>query len=157
MSEYTEKAGNAGRAIITFSRGCQTLVATRSLGQRGVKVITPDEYAMKAASFSRYCLVEFSYPNPMKEPEAFLDILEKAVHEQKPKDEEAPYVLMPIHKETHLVAHHREHATCLSGQMSADIIVRGKSHKLGKHMGRKSNGKKNTGVSTGSISKSAIQ
>lgn len=140
VSEYTEKAGNAGRAVITFSRGWQTLVATRSLGQRGVKVITKDEYAMKPASFSRYSLVEFSYPNPMKEPEAFLDIPEKAVREQITKDEKAPFVLMPIHKETYLVAHHREHATCLSGQVSADITVRGKSHKPGKHMGRKSNG-----------------
>ena len=136
MSEYTEKVGSAGRAIITFSRGWQTLVATRSLGRRGVKIITVDEYAMKAASFSRYSLVEFSYPNPMKEPEAFLDVLEKAVREHKPKDEKAPYVLMPIHKETYLVAHHREHATRLSGQMSADITDRGKSHKPGETYGK---------------------
>jgi len=108
MSEKIEKAGSAGRAIITFSRGWQTLVATRSLGRRGVEVITGDEYAMTAASFSRYSFAEFRYPNPTKEPEAFLDALEKVVLEHKPEDPATPYVLMPIHKETYLIARHRE-------------------------------------------------
>ncbi|MHC4156786.1 MAG: carboxylate--amine ligase [Planctomycetota bacterium] len=108
MSEQTESKTSAGRAIITFSRGWQTLVATRSLGRRGVEVITGDEYAMTAASFSRYSVAEFRYPNPTKEPEAFLDALEKVVLEHKPEDETTPYVLMPIHKETYLIARHRE-------------------------------------------------
>ncbi|MCP4262380.1 MAG: ATP-grasp domain-containing protein [Planctomycetes bacterium] len=108
MNRQTEKAGSAGRAIITFSRGWQTLVATRSLGQRGVEVITGDEYAMTAASFSRYSIAEFRYPNPSIESEAFLDVLEKAVIENKPEDEATPYVLLPIHKETYLIARHRE-------------------------------------------------
>jgi len=108
MSGNIEKANSAGRAIITFSRGWQTLVATRSLGRRGVEVITGDEYAMTAASFSRYSIAEFRYPNPTKEPEAFLDALEKVVLEHKPEDPATPYVLMPIHKETYLIARHRE-------------------------------------------------
>jgi predicted ATP-grasp superfamily ATP-dependent carboligase len=108
MSENIEKAGCAGRTIITFSRGWQTLVATRSLGRRGVEVITGDEYAMTAASFSRYSTAEFRYPNPTKEPDAFLDALEKVVLEYKPEDQTTSYVLMPIHKETYLIARHRE-------------------------------------------------
>jgi predicted ATP-grasp superfamily ATP-dependent carboligase len=108
MSENIDKAGCAGRAIITFSRGWQTLVATRSLGRRGVEVITGDEYAMTAASFSRYSTAEFRYPNPTKEPDAFLDALEKVVLEYKPEDQTTSYVLMPIHKETYLIARHRE-------------------------------------------------
>jgi len=108
MSEQTDKSGSAGKAIITFSRGWQTLVATRSLGRRGVEVITGDEYAMTAASFSRYSKAEFRYPNPTKEPEKFLDTLEKVVIEHKPEDETIPYVLMPIHKETYLISRHRE-------------------------------------------------
>lgn len=108
MSENQERLGNAGRAIITFSRGWQTLVATRSLGRRGVDVITGDEYAMTAASFSRYSVAEFRYPNPTKEPEAFLDVLEETVLKHKPEDDATPYVLMPIHKETYLIARHRE-------------------------------------------------
>ena len=85
MRENMEHACSAGRVIITFSRGWQTLVATRSLGRRGVEVITGDEYAMTAASFSKYSTAEFRYPNPTKEPEAFLDTLEKVVLEHKPK------------------------------------------------------------------------
>jgi len=108
MGGNIKQVGSAGRAIITFARGWQTLVATRSLGRRGVEVITGDEYAMTAASFSRYSIAEFRYPNPTKEPEAFLDALEKVVLEHKPKDETTPYVLMPIHKETYLIARHRE-------------------------------------------------
>ena len=108
MGRTNKQAGSAGRAIITFSRGWQTLVVTRSLGRRGVEVITGDEYAMTAASFSKYSVAEFRYPNPTKEPDAFLDALEKVVLEHKPEDEITPYVLMPIHKETYLIARHRE-------------------------------------------------
>lgn len=108
MSEQIKNKGNAGRAIITFARGWQTLVATRSLGRRGVEVITGDEYAMTAASFSKYSVADFRYPNPTKEPQAFLDKLEKVVLEHKPENEAVPYVLMPIHKETYLIARHRE-------------------------------------------------
>ena len=108
MSEQARNTGSAGRTIITFSRGWQTLVATRSLGRRGVEVITGDEYAMTAASFSKYSVADFRYPNPTAEPETFLDKLEKVVIEHKPEDETTPYVLMPIHKETYLIARHRE-------------------------------------------------
>ncbi|MHC4517590.1 MAG: hypothetical protein ACYTAS_03290, partial [Planctomycetota bacterium] len=107
MSGRSEETASTGKAIITFSRGWQTLVATRSLGRRGVGVITGDEYAMTAASFSRYSIADFRYPNPTKEPEAFLDTLEKVVLEHKP-DDATPYVLMPIHKETYLIAENRE-------------------------------------------------
>jgi len=69
MSEHIEKAGPAGRAIITFSRGWQTLVATRSLGRCGVQVVTGDEYRMTAASFSRYSIARNSAtPTPRKSP-----------------------------------------------------------------------------------------
>jgi len=103
-----EQAKKAGRAIITFARGWQTLVAVRSLGRRGVEVITGDEYPMTASSFSKYSVADFRYPNPTREPEAFLDTLEQVVLEHKPDDNSAPYVLMPIHKETYLIAEHRE-------------------------------------------------
>jgi predicted ATP-grasp superfamily ATP-dependent carboligase len=108
MSRHIAEPSNAGRAIITFSRGWQTLVATRRLGRRGGQVITGDEYQMTAASFSRYSIADFRYPNPTKEPEAFLDKLEKVILKHKPEDEATPYVLMPIHKETYLIARHRD-------------------------------------------------
>ncbi len=37
---------NGGRAIITYARGWQSLAATRSLGRRGVKVVTGDEFGL---------------------------------------------------------------------------------------------------------------
>ena len=107
MGGHKDEIGRAGKAIITFARGWQTLVATRSLGRHGVAVVTGDEYAMTAASFSRYSVADFRYPNPTQEPEAFLDTLEQVVLEHKPADD-TPYVLMPIHKETYLIAQHRE-------------------------------------------------
>lgn len=98
----------AGRAVVTFGRGWQTLVAVRSLGRRGVEVITGDEYPLTASAMSRYSVADFRYPNPTKKPEAFLDALERTVINNKPKDDTIPYVLMPIHKETYLIAEHRE-------------------------------------------------
>lgn len=101
MNEKTQ-----GRAIVTFARGWQTLVAVRSLGRRGVDAITGDQYAMTPASLSKYSTSSFRYPDPSKEPEAFLDALEKIVKENKP-DDDRPYMLMPIHKESYLIAQNR--------------------------------------------------
>ena len=108
MSDSAERTTATGRVIITYSRGWQTLVAARSLGRRGVEVVTGDEYPMTAASFSRYCVGGFRYPNPTEQPEEFLDVLEETILRYKLEDEGVPYVLMPIHKETYLIARHRE-------------------------------------------------
>ena len=96
-----------GRAIVTFARGWQTLVAVRSLGRRGVEVITGDQYSMTPGSLSKYSTGKFKYPDPEKDPSGFLDALEKVVIENKPEDGR-PYVLLPIHKESYLIAKHRE-------------------------------------------------
>ena len=98
---------HAGRAIVTFARGWQTLVAVRSLGRRGVEVVTGDHYSMTPGSLSKYCTAKFKYPDPDKDPEGFLDALEAVVLEHKP-DDDRPYVLLPIHKESFLIAQHRE-------------------------------------------------
>ncbi len=94
------------RAIITFARAWSSLAATRSLGQKGIEVVTGDEYDFAPASFSKYSIASFKYPSPDREPEAFLDVLEEVVRKYRPKDGE--YVLMPVHKETYLIARHRE-------------------------------------------------
>ena len=96
-----------GRAIVTFARGWQTLVTVRSLGRRGVEVITGDQYSMTPGSLSKYSTGKFKYPDPEKDPSGFLDALEKVVIENKPEDDR-PYVLLPIHKESYLIAKHRE-------------------------------------------------
>lgn len=97
-----------GRAVVTFGRGWQTLVAVRSLGRRGIEVVTGDEYPLTASAMSRYSIADFRYPNPTKKPEAFLDALERTVIHNQPKDDSIPYVLIPIHKETYLIAEHRD-------------------------------------------------
>jgi predicted ATP-grasp superfamily ATP-dependent carboligase len=94
------------RAIVTFARSWSTLAVTRSLGRRGVEVVTGDEHPFAPASFSKYSVASFRYPNPDLEPERFLDVLEEVVRKQRPADGEL--VLMPIHKEGYLIARHRE-------------------------------------------------
>ena len=98
----------AGRVIVTYARGWQSLAVTRSLGRRGVEVITADEVAMTPASFSKYSTASFTYPDCSKNPDEFLDKLESEIIKHKPDDPDTPYVLMPIHKETYLIAKHRE-------------------------------------------------
>ena len=63
----------SGRAIVTFARGWQTLVAVRSLGRRGVEVVTGDEYPMTPGSLSKYSKASFRYPDPASDPVGFLD------------------------------------------------------------------------------------
>lgn len=94
------------RCILTFSRGWNALAAARSLGRKGVEVITGDEYAFAPASFSKYTIASFLYPNPDRDPAGFLDKLEEIIRKYRPADGE--YVLMPFHKETYLIARHRK-------------------------------------------------
>ncbi|HXX94009.1 MAG TPA: ATP-grasp domain-containing protein [Planctomycetota bacterium] len=89
------------RAMITYARGWNALSATRSLGRRGIEVVTGDENDFAPASLSRYSIAHFKYPNPDREPEAFLDALEAAIRKYRPD------VLIPIHKELYLIALHR--------------------------------------------------
>jgi predicted ATP-grasp superfamily ATP-dependent carboligase len=107
MNVPRDTGAPAGRVILTYARGWQTLVATRSLGQRGVEVITGDEYAMSPSSFSKYSMASFRYSNVTRSPEQFLDELEEIVIKYKPEDPSIPYVLMPIHKESYLIARNR--------------------------------------------------
>ncbi len=93
------------RAIITYARAWSALAATRSLGRKGIEVVTGDEHAFAPASFSKYSKASFLYPSPDREPKRFLDTLEEVVRKHRPDDGE--YVLMPVHKELYLIARHR--------------------------------------------------
>jgi predicted ATP-grasp superfamily ATP-dependent carboligase len=95
------------RAIVTFARGWQALAITRSLGHRGIEVYTGEESSFAPCFFSRYSKGSFIYPSVSDNPEGFLDFMEKKVRELKPPDGE-PYVLIPVHKETWLLAKHRD-------------------------------------------------
>jgi len=94
------------RVILTYGRAWSALAAARSLGKRGIEVVTGDEYDFAPASLSKYSIAKFLYPNPDREPEAFLDTLEGVIRKYKPADGEE-YVLMPVHKEAYLIARHR--------------------------------------------------
>ena len=89
------------KAMITYARGWNALAAVRSLGRRGIEVVTGDEYDFTPAGFSRYTVARFKYPNPDLDPDGFLDALEKALRAHRPD------VLIPIHKEGYLIARHR--------------------------------------------------
>lgn len=95
------------KAILTYGRAWSALAAARSLGKRGVEVIVGDEYDFAPAALSKYAVEKFIYPNPDREPEAFLDVLEAVIRRHKPSPGEE-YVLMPVHKEAYLIARHRE-------------------------------------------------
>jgi predicted ATP-grasp superfamily ATP-dependent carboligase len=94
------------KAILTFGRAWSALSAARSLGKRGIEVVVGDEYDFAPAGLSKYAVDKFIYPNPDREPEAFLDTLEAVIRRHKPADGEE-YVLMPVHKEAYLIARHR--------------------------------------------------
>jgi predicted ATP-grasp superfamily ATP-dependent carboligase len=95
------------RAIVTYARGWQALSVVRSLGKQGIEVICGEEAAFAPCFFSRYCTDHFQYPSFADDPAAFLETIVRKVEQYSPGPDE-PYVLMPIHKETWLLAEHRE-------------------------------------------------
>ncbi|UCE59696.1 MAG: ATP-grasp domain-containing protein [Phycisphaerales bacterium] len=95
------------RAIVTYARGWHALAITRSLGRRGIEVYCGEEAPFAPCFFSRYCTGDFQYPSVSDQPAAFLDALEQKVGELKLTADE-PYVLIPVHKETWLIAQHRQ-------------------------------------------------
>lgn len=95
------------RVILTYSRGWHSLAICRSLGRRGIEVYCGEEAAFAPCFFSKYCTGSFQYPSVTEDPEGFLDFLVETVQALRPDDGE-PYVLMPVHKETWLIAQHRE-------------------------------------------------
>lgn len=98
---------SAGRAIVTFGRGWHSLAVVRSLASRGVDVVSADVYGLTPAALSSASRDSFTYPDPVTEPEAFLDVLEQEVRARKPEGD-VPYVLQPVQQETYLIAENRE-------------------------------------------------
>jgi len=94
------------KAILTYGRAWSGLAAARSLGKRGIEVVVGDEYAFAPAGLSKYAVDTFLYPNPDREPDAFLETLEDVIRKHRPPAGEE-YVLMPVHKEAYLIARHR--------------------------------------------------
>lgn len=96
-----------GRAIVDHGRSLQALAAIQSLGRHGVEVIACDETPLMAASFSKYVQETFLHaPLADEGVEAYLDSLQAAFQRYRPEDNR-PYVFIPIHMNTTLIAKHR--------------------------------------------------
>jgi len=96
-----------GRAIVTYSRSWQALAAIRSLGRRDVDVVACDEVLVTPGSLSRYAVDRFEHPSPVTDPQGFIETLSEAVDRFRPLDAQEPYVLLPIHDESYLLARER--------------------------------------------------
>ncbi len=71
------------RILILDANQRSALAATRSLGARGLTVITADSTGSSLAGASRYAALHAVYPNPHSEPEAFVATLQTLVERHR--------------------------------------------------------------------------
>lgn len=70
----TQSSGAQQRTVLVLDAMQRSaLAATRSLGQRGYKVITADSSQRSLAGSSRHSHAHWVYPDPYSEPSAFVD------------------------------------------------------------------------------------
>ena len=78
------------------------LAATRSLGRRGVPVVTADDTPETLAGASRYCRESFVYPSPYRAPARFLAVVSAEAAARRIR------TLLPMSEvTTHLLLRHR--------------------------------------------------
>ena len=87
--------------IITHARVRSALAATRSLGRRGIKVITADYTYPSTSFFSKYSSSYFVYPSYKQAPRQFIECLKHYI-QRKGID-----VLMPISEETYVISKYK--------------------------------------------------
>ena len=88
--------------LITHARVRSALVATQSLGRRGIKVTTADSIYPATSFFSKYSSSYFIYPPYKLYPEEFIKYLKRFIERKNIK------VLMPIYEETFVISKYRE-------------------------------------------------
>lgn len=105
----TEQSGEApkGRVILTYGRSLMSLAAAQVLDDHDVEVIGCDSIDLTVVQNSRHCSDYFVHRDLDKDPDGFIEDLLEAVREFEPEDDR-PYVLMPVFRETRLVAAHAE-------------------------------------------------
>ena len=69
----------ASRVLILDANQRSALAATRSLGKRGLVVVTADETAHTLSGASRFCDETMVYPSPYERPPAFIETLRREV------------------------------------------------------------------------------
>jgi len=85
------------RVLITDSDNRSALAATRSLGRRGIFVVTAGERPASLAAVSRYSSAFVQYPPPATDPEGFIAAILRAVSDHRID------VLLPIAETTTLL------------------------------------------------------
>lgn len=73
----------------------------RSLSKRGLSVWAADTSKKNICSMSKFCVGSFTYPDPFKEEEAFIESLLEHIETLKPK------MLLPTHDESVVIMRHR--------------------------------------------------
>jgi predicted ATP-grasp superfamily ATP-dependent carboligase len=61
----------------------QSLAVVRSLGSRGIRVITSDKTRWHASGFSKFAAYNVTYPDPKLSPENFIDWLVSTIRKEK--------------------------------------------------------------------------
>lgn len=85
--------------LLTNAQQRKTLVVARSLGKRGVRIITADETRLNPTGFSKYCYKSLVYPNIKKYPDKFYNWLVNTIKEYNcdvifPMDEDSLEIIM---------------------------------------------------------------
>ncbi len=96
-----------GRVVLTHGRSLMALAAAWSLGRRGVEVIGADDAPMNALTFSRYATDAFLYDSPDLDQGKFVDSLAARVAQHAPEDPTRPYLVIPMHRYTGVLARER--------------------------------------------------
>lgn len=96
-----------GRVIVTYGRSLMSLVIAQSLSRRGVEVIGCDDVDLTVLSFSDYVDETFVHESPDDGEDQYIESLLRGVRKYKPEDDR-PYILMPVFRNTRLIARHRE-------------------------------------------------
>lgn len=107
MTDTSSKNLENGRVIVTYGRSLMALIAAHSLGRKGVEIIGGDSINNTVTSYSRYTRETFVYTDPEKDEEQYLKDIVKIVEQFRP-EEDRPYVLMPVFKDTRLIARHKD-------------------------------------------------
>jgi len=84
--------------LITHARVRTALVATQSLGKRGIKVVTADSIYLATSFFSKYSSSHLIYPPFNLYPELFIKSLKEFIERKNIK------VLMPMYEETIVIS-----------------------------------------------------
>lgn len=88
--------------LVTYCWNRVGYTILRSLASHGLKVWAADTSKVNICSLSRFCAGSFTYPDPFKEEERFIETLKGKVAELRPR------VLMPTHDESVVIMRHRD-------------------------------------------------